>query len=112
MNMSRVPEGLDAMRTVPAANGGIMSNQRMNFAGGGMDYMPTEPRMMGNPAVMEMIEAGDDMRENRIMNPDVEDVADYSIELKEETKEPDFGGIKEAVLKMYQRIVRKRRKVR
>ena len=84
---------------VNAMDGGIMSNQRMNFAGGGMDYMPTEPRMMGNPAVMEMIEPGDDMRENRIMNPDVEDVADYSIELKEETKEPDFGGITEAVQK-------------
>ena len=84
---------------------------RIGFAGGGMDYMPTEPSMMGNPAVMEIIEAGDDMRENRIMNPNVEDIADYSIDLKEnnskidlmglreETKEPDFGGITEAVEK-------------
>ena len=70
---------------------------RIGFAGGGMDYMPTEPRMMGNPAVMEMIEAGDDMKENRIMNPNVEDVADYSIEFKEKTNEPNFGGIKEAI---------------
>jgi len=93
------PQELAYGGRVNAMGGGIMSNQRMNFAGGGMDYMPTEPRMMGNPAVMEMIEPGDDMRENRIMNPDVEDVADYSIELKEETKEPDFGGITEAVQK-------------
>ena len=98
---------------VNAMGGGIMSNQRMNFAGGGMDYMPTEPSMMGNPAVMEMILPGDNMRENRIMNSDVEDVADYKgfyerknnpenydeqgFEIKEEIKEPDFGGIEEAV---------------
>ena len=72
---------------------------RIGFAGGGMDYMPTEPSMMGNPAVIEVIEAGDDMRENRIMNPNVEDIADYSIDLKEKVKEPDFGGITEAVEK-------------
>jgi len=98
---------------VNAMNGGIMSNQRMNFAGGGMDYMPTEPEIMGNPAVMEMILPGDDMRENRIMNSDVEDVADYKgfyerknnpenydeqgFKIKEEIKEPNFGGIEEAV---------------
>jgi hypothetical protein len=105
------PQDLAYGGRVNAMNGGIMSNQRMNFAGGGMDYMPTEPSMMGNPAVIEVIEAGDDMRENRIMNPDVEDIADYSIDLKEnnskidlmglreETKEPDFGGITEAVEK-------------
>ena len=105
------PQDLAYGGRVNAMGGGIMSNQRMNFAGGGMDYMPTEPSMMGNPAVMEIIEAGDDMRENRIMNPNVEDIADYSIDLKEnnskidlmglreETKEPDFGGITEAVEK-------------
>jgi hypothetical protein len=98
---------------VNAMNGGIMSNQRMNFRGGGMDYMPTEPEIMGNPAVMEMILPGDDMRENRIMNSDVEDVADYKgfyerknnpenydeqgFKIKEEIKEPNFGGIEEAV---------------
>ena len=42
----------------------------------------TDPRMRGNPAVMEMIQPGDDMRENRIMNPDVEDIADYSLQDK------------------------------
>jgi hypothetical protein len=42
--------------------------------GGGADRMPTEPRTMGNPPVMEKIE---NMREFRIANPNVEDVADY-----------------------------------
>ena len=37
------------------------SGGRIGFAGGGMDYMPTEPSMMGNPAVIEVIEAGDDI---------------------------------------------------
>ena len=83
-------------------NGGIISLQnggRVNFRGGGMDYMPTEPRMMGNPAVVEVIEAGDDMRENRKMNPNIEDIADYSIQFQEGNEEPDFGGIEEAVEK-------------
>ena len=43
----------------------------------------TDPRMRGNPAVMEMIQPGDDMRENRIMNPDVEDITDYSLQDKD-----------------------------
>ena len=42
--------------------------------GGGADRMPTEPRTMGNPPVMEEIE---NMREFRIANPNIEDVADY-----------------------------------
>ena len=107
------PQPLAYGGRVNAMGGGIMSNQRMNFAGGGMDYMPTEPEIMGNPAVMEMILPGDDMRENRIMNSDVEDVADYKgfyerknnpenydeqgFKIKEEIKEPNFGGIEEAV---------------
>jgi hypothetical protein len=44
--------------------GGMM---RMNYAGG-------TPEKMGNPAVVTEIE---NMREERIMNPDVEDVTDY-----------------------------------
>ena len=91
------PQDLAYGGRVNAMGGGIMSNQRMNFAGGGMDYMPTEPSMMGNPAVIEVIEAGDDMREYRIMNPNVEDIADYSIDLKEKIKEPDFGGMPRAI---------------
>jgi len=80
---------------VNAMNGGIMSNQRMNFAGGGMDYMPTEPPMMGNPAVIEKIE---NMREFNITDPDIEDVTDYK-GFYEKQNEPDFGGITEAVEK-------------
>ena len=38
------------------------------------DRMPTEPRLMGNPPVMEEIE---NMREFRIANPNIEDIADY-----------------------------------
>jgi len=43
----------------------------------------TDPRMRGNPAVVEITQPGDDMRENRIMNPDVEDIADYSLQDKD-----------------------------
>ena len=43
----------------------------------------TDPRMMGNPPVMQQIQPGDDMRENRIMNPDVEDITDYSLQDKD-----------------------------
>ena len=52
------------------ADGGRTGFQR----GGGPDYMPTDPRPMGNPPVMEEIE---DAREFRIANPNIEDVADY-----------------------------------
>ena len=45
--------------------------------GGGVDYMPTDPGSMGNPAVVGEKMVGDDMREFRITNPDIEDVADY-----------------------------------
>jgi len=43
----------------------------------------TDPRMMGNPAVVEITQPGDDMRERQIMNPDVEDIADYSLQDKD-----------------------------
>ena len=53
------------------ADGGRAGFQR----GGGPDWINThDPGPMGNPAVMEEIE---DMREFRIANPDIEDVADY-----------------------------------
>ena len=72
---------------------------RVGFKGGGMDaglMNISFPPMMGNPAVIEKIE---NMREFNITDPDIEDVTDYSIELKEKIKEPDFGGITEAVEK-------------
>ncbi len=53
---------------------GMAKGGRAGFKGGGADYMPTDPGPMGNPAVMEKIE---DMREFRIANPNIEDVADY-----------------------------------
>jgi len=44
-------------------------------SGGGPDWINThDPGPMGNPPVMEEIE---DMREFRIANPNIEDVADY-----------------------------------
>ena len=36
------------------------------------------PPIMGNPAVVTAIAPGDDMRERQIMEPNMEDVADYS----------------------------------
>ena len=48
---------------------------RVGLKGGGADWINThEPGPMGNPAVMEKIE---NMREWKIANPDVEDVAEY-----------------------------------
>ena len=46
----------------------------------------SNPGPMGNPAVMERIE---NMREYRIMNPDEEDVADYSTYYKKKKKQDD-----------------------
>ena len=47
---------------------------RTGFQGGGADYMPTDPRPRGNPGITEEIE---NLKEFRIANPDMEDVADY-----------------------------------
>jgi|TARA_R100000081_G_scaffold91099_1_gene68010 hypothetical protein len=63
-----------------AMGGGMM---RMKYAGGSDDYNPGK---MGNPAVMTKIE---NMREERIMNPDVEDVADYKTYYKMKKKQDD-----------------------
>ncbi len=54
----------------------MMEENRARAAyGGRMQYADgMNPDKMGNPAVMTKIE---NMREERIMNPDVEDVADY-----------------------------------
>jgi hypothetical protein len=54
----------------------MMEDKRAMAAyGGRMQYADgMKPDKMGNPAVMTKIE---NMREERIMNPDVEDVADY-----------------------------------
>jgi hypothetical protein len=65
---------------------------RVGLKGGGMDYMETEPGILGNPAVMEKIE---NMREFKIMNPDIEDITDYSEKYK--SQKPDFNNIDETV---------------
>ena len=58
----------------------IMAESRMaeggraGFQGGGADYMPLPEGPRGNPPVIKEIE---DMREFRIANPNIEDVADY-----------------------------------
>ena len=57
-----------------AARAGVAGGGRIGFQGGGADYMPTDPRPMGNPGITEEIE---NAREFRIANPDIEDVADY-----------------------------------
>ena len=66
--------------------------------GGGADWINThEPGPMGNPPVFEEIE---DMREWRIANPDVEDVADYKgyyERLKKKRKKKQEGGIMNVV---------------
>lgn len=51
-----------------------MQDRQMAMNGGRMQYGDGTPDRRGNPAVMTEIE---NMRENRIMNPNVEDVADY-----------------------------------
>jgi len=74
---------------------GYKKGGRVGFnKGGGADWINThEPGPMGNPAVIEEIE---NMREWRIANPDVEDVANYSLEY--ESKKPNFGGLEEAII--------------
>ena len=84
-----------------AMGGGMM---RMGYAGG------TEPGKMGNPAVMTKIE---NMREERIMNPDVEDVADYKTYYK--NKQDDLPIKKEGNkidldIEMIKKLIEKRKK--
>jgi len=84
-----------------AMGGGMM---RMGYAGG------TEPDKMGNPAVMTKIK---NMREERIMNPDVEDVADYKTYY--ENKQDDFPIKKEGSkidldIEMIEKLIEKRKK--
>jgi len=71
--------------TITAA--GYADGGRVGLSNGG------EPGIMGNPAVMEKIE---NMREFMIMNPDIEDITDYGEKYK--SKDPDFEGIKGAVI--------------
>ena len=71
---------------------GYKTGGRVGLKGGGMDYMETEPGILGNPAVMEKIE---NMREFKIMNPDIEDITDYSEKYK--SQKPDFNNIDETV---------------
>jgi len=53
----------------------MLAEARMGVKDGGrMNYAQGTPKLMGNPAVVTEIK---NMRENQIMNPDVEDVADY-----------------------------------
>ena len=53
----------------------IIAEARMGVKDGGrMGFEDGTPKLMGNPAVVTEIK---NMRENQIMNPDVEDVADY-----------------------------------
>jgi len=80
--------------TEMAANGGRIGYRK----GGGADFINThKPGPMGNPPVIEKIE---DMREWRIANPDVEDVADYKSyyeKLKKKRKKKQEGGIMDVV---------------
>ena len=45
------------------------------------------PSMMGNPAVVTAITPGDAMRERQIMEPNMEDVADYGSTREQATSE-------------------------
>jgi len=62
-------------------------NRQMAMYGGRMQYADGyNPGKMGNPAVMTKIE---NMREERIMNPDVEDVEDYKTYYEKKKKQDD-----------------------
>jgi hypothetical protein len=61
-------------------------NRQIAMYGGRMQYADGNPGKMGNPAVMTKIE---NMREERIMNPDVEDVADYKTYYEKKKKQDD-----------------------
>ena len=63
------------------------SDRQMAMYGGRMQYADGyNPGKMGNPAVMTKIE---NMREEQIMNPNVEDVADYKTYKKKKKKQDD-----------------------
>jgi len=63
------------------------SDRSMAMYGGRMQYADGyNPGKMGNPAVMTKIE---NMREEQIMNPNVEDVADYKTYYKMKKKQDD-----------------------
>ena len=53
---------------------GMAEGGRAGFQGGGSDYIPADPAPKGNPTALEEIE---NLKEFRIANPDMEDVADY-----------------------------------
>ena len=57
-----------------AARQGVADGGRTGYQGGGADYMPADPEPKGNPTSLEEIE---NLKEFRIANPDMEDVADY-----------------------------------
>ena len=86
-------EGLDIPDIIRRAR---MNDPEFRFLPGA-DYTSSyaeggdvNPGIMGNPAVMEEIE---NMREFMIMNPDIEDVEDYTPKKKKKRKKKAEGGI-------------------
>jgi len=86
-------EGLDIPDIIRRAR---MNDPEFRFLPGA-DYTSSyaeggdvNPGIMGNPAVMEEIE---NMREFMIMNPDIEDVEDYTPKKKKKRKKKADGGI-------------------
>ena len=71
-----------------SAKRAMKDKRKMAMYGGRMQYAEgnKDPGSMGNPAVMKKIE---NMREYKIMNPDSEDVADYSSFYKKKKKQDD-----------------------
>lgn len=71
-----------------SAKRAMKDKRKMAMYGGRMQYAEgnEDPGSMGNPAVMKKIE---NMREYKIMNPDSEDVADYSSFYKKKKKQDD-----------------------
>jgi len=53
------------------------ADRKMAMFGGRMQYADGNPGAMGNPAVVGPKMSGEEMREFMIMNPGIEDVADY-----------------------------------
>jgi hypothetical protein len=55
----------------------VNEDRKLAMNGGRMQYGDGNPGAMGNPAVVGPKMTGQEMREFMIMNPDIEDVADY-----------------------------------
>ena len=87
---------------VNAMGGGIMSNQRINFAGGGMDFGEEYIMIEGEDGPIRIKKSDYESMPGMFMDTTTSLYGDAGRgrpvpDFSEENNEPDFGGIKEAI---------------